>query len=99
MIIPQAIGSRANRAAFFRTPLWRRSLVTDAAGASVNNAPVTPEALTRTVQEFLPGAAVLENGAVAFDLDRAKYSISGEYDRCLLHLWSAWWFGDVSLGR
>ncbi len=53
---------------------------------------VTPEALTRTVQDFLSeaaGAIVLENGAVAFDLAQSKYSISGEYNRCLLHLWSA----------
>jgi hypothetical protein len=44
------------------------------------------------VQDFLSeaaGAIVLENGAVAFDLARSKYSISGEYNRCLLHLWSA----------
>jgi len=53
---------------------------------------VTPEALTRTVQDFLSeaaGAVVLENGAVAFDLAQSKYSISGEYNRCLLHMWSA----------
>ncbi len=53
---------------------------------------VTPEALSRTVQDFLSeaaGAVVLENGAVAFDLAQSKYSISGEYNRCLLHLWSA----------
>jgi hypothetical protein len=53
---------------------------------------LTPEALTRTVQDFLgdaAGAVVLENGAVAFDLAQSKYSISGEYNRCLLHLWSA----------
>jgi hypothetical protein len=53
---------------------------------------MTPEALTRTLQDFLAeaaGAVVLEDGAVAFDLERAKYSISGEYDKCLLHLWSA----------
>jgi hypothetical protein len=53
---------------------------------------VTPQALTRTVQDFLSeaaGAIVLENGAVAFDLAQSKYSISGEYNRCLLHLWSA----------
>src|SRR5260370_7618384 len=53
---------------------------------------VTPQALTRTVQDFLTeaaGALVLENGAVAFDLAQSKYSISGEYNRCLLHLWSA----------
>ena len=53
---------------------------------------VTPDALTRTLQEFLgeaSGAVVLEEGAVAFDLQRAKYSISGDYNKCLLHLWSA----------
>jgi hypothetical protein len=52
---------------------------------------VTPDLLTRTVQEFLSdasGAVVLEDGAVAFDLGQAKYSISGEYNKCLLHLWS-----------
>jgi hypothetical protein len=52
----------------------------------------TPQALTRTVQDFLSeaaGALVLENGTVAFDLAQSKYSISGEYNRCLLHLWSA----------
>jgi hypothetical protein len=52
---------------------------------------VTPQALTRTVQEFLSGACgavVLENGALAFDLAQSKYSISGDYNRCLLHLWS-----------
>jgi hypothetical protein len=53
---------------------------------------MTPEALTHTLQEFLAeasGAVVLEDGAVVFDLGRAKYSISGEYNKCLLHLWSA----------
>jgi hypothetical protein len=58
----------------------------------VDNAIVTPDSLTRTVQDFLSeaaGAVVLEDGAVAFDLSQAKYSISGEYEKCLLHLWSA----------
>jgi hypothetical protein len=58
----------------------------------VDNALVTPDALTRTVQDFLSeasGAVVLEDGAVAFDLGQAKYSISGDYNKCLLHLWSA----------
>lgn len=53
---------------------------------------MTPEALSRTVQEFLSeaaGAVVLEDGAMAFDLERAKYSISAEHNKCLLHLWSA----------
>src|SRR5579863_4105272 len=50
------------------------------------------ELLGRTVQEFLSEAAeavVLEDGAVAFDLTQARYSISGEHNKCLLHLWSA----------
>src|SRR5271166_6876596 len=54
--------------------------------------PVTPQVLTRTLQDFLSeaaGAVVLENGAVAFDLAQSKYSVSGEHNRCLLHLWSA----------
>jgi hypothetical protein len=53
---------------------------------------MTPEILTRTVRDFLSqasGAVVLEDGAVAFDLARSKYSISGEQDKCLLHMWSA----------
>jgi hypothetical protein len=53
---------------------------------------MNPELLTRTLQDFLgdaTGAVVLENGVVAFDLAQAKYSISGERNRCLLHLWSA----------
>jgi hypothetical protein len=53
---------------------------------------MTPESLTRTVQDFLAeasGAVVLEEGAVLFDLAQSKYSISGEYNKCLLHLWSA----------
>ena len=49
------------------------------------------EALTRTLEDFLTeasGAVVLEDGAVMFDLAQAKYSISGEHNKCLLHLWS-----------
>ncbi len=32
---------------------------------------------------------MLEEGALVFDLAMAKYSISGEHGKCLLHLWSA----------
>ena len=49
------------------------------------------ELLARTLEEFLSeaaGAVVLEDGAVTFDLAQAKYSISGEHNKCLLHLWS-----------
>jgi hypothetical protein len=53
---------------------------------------MTADKLGRTVTDYLAeaaGAVVLEDGAVAFDLGQAKYSISGEHDKCLLHLWSA----------
>ena len=53
---------------------------------------MTPEALARTVEDFLAGARdaiVLDDGAAMFDLAQAKYSISGEHNKCLLHLWSA----------
>jgi hypothetical protein len=53
---------------------------------------MTPEVLTRTVEDFLAGArdaVVLDDGAAVFDLAQAKYSISGEHNKCLLHLWSA----------
>jgi hypothetical protein len=58
----------------------------------VDNSLVTPDTLTRTVQDFpseASGAVVLEDGAVTFDLAQARYSISGDYNKCLLHLWSA----------
>jgi hypothetical protein len=32
---------------------------------------------------------IVEDGAVVFDLAQSKYSISGERNKCLLHLWSA----------
>jgi hypothetical protein len=52
---------------------------------------MTPEALIRTLEDFLAGArdaVVLDEGAVLFDLAQARYSISGERNKCLLHLWS-----------
>jgi hypothetical protein len=52
---------------------------------------MTPESLSQTLQEFLGGsrhAVVLEDGARIFELADSKYSVSGEYNKCLLHLWS-----------
>jgi len=52
---------------------------------------MTPETLARTIEDFLAGARdaiVLDDGAAVFDLARARYSISGEHNRCLLHFWS-----------
>ena len=58
----------------------------------MNNYVVNAETLTRTLQDFLSEASegtVHESGSVAFDLAHAKYSISGEQGKCVLHLWSA----------
>lgn len=52
---------------------------------------MTPESLGRALEEFLGNArdaVVREHGAVLFDLAQSKYSISGEHNKCLLHLWS-----------
>jgi hypothetical protein len=52
---------------------------------------MTPESLVRTVEDFLVcarDAVIVEDGAVVFDLAQSKYSISGERNKCLLHLWS-----------
>jgi len=53
---------------------------------------MTPESLGKTLTEFLDGsraAVVVEDGAVVFDLAQSRYSISGEYNKCLLQLWSS----------
>ncbi len=53
---------------------------------------MTPESLGTMLAGFLDGsraAVVVEDGAVLFDLAEAKYSISGEYEKCLVHLWSS----------
>jgi len=53
---------------------------------------VTSDSLIRTLEDFLANAStavILEDGVVAFDLAQSKYSISGEHNKCLLHLWSA----------
>jgi len=53
---------------------------------------VNAGSLSSALQSFLLSsrdAAVIEDGEIIFDLRSAKYSISGERDKCLLHLWSA----------
>jgi hypothetical protein len=53
---------------------------------------MTPDLLSQMLRDFLEGACaavVVEDGAIAFDLSVSKYSISGEYNKCLLHLWSS----------
>jgi len=52
---------------------------------------MTPDSVSQMLSDFLGGArgaVVVEDGAVVFDLSDAKYSVSGEYNKCLLHLWS-----------
>lgn len=50
-----------------------------------------PAVLGRALEDYLaahPEAAVLEDGRILFDLRLARYSVSAERGRCLLHLWS-----------
>jgi hypothetical protein len=52
---------------------------------------MTTETLATALEGFLSGssgAVVIEDGALVFDLEHAKYSVSGESNKCLLHLWS-----------
>jgi hypothetical protein len=59
--------------------------------SAYNVEPVDASLLARELEDFLavaPRACVLEEGETLFDLGAAKYSISGEHDKCLLHLWS-----------
>src|SRR4030088_2877158 len=53
---------------------------------------MTPDSLSQMLSDFLDGAraaVVVEDSAIAFDLAESKYSVSGEYNKCLLHLWSS----------
>jgi hypothetical protein len=52
---------------------------------------VVSAALIKSVEEFLGesrDAVVIEDGAVVFDLAAAKYSVSSEHEKCILHFWS-----------
>ncbi|HET7749676.1 MAG TPA: hypothetical protein VFK81_09865 [Terriglobales bacterium] len=49
------------------------------------------DCLARTLQQYLAearDAIVVEDGAVCFELARARYTVSAEHGKCLLHLWS-----------
>ena len=51
----------------------------------------TATELARVLELFLaehPSAAVIEDGRVLFDMRTARYALSAEYGRCVLHLWS-----------
>jgi hypothetical protein len=52
---------------------------------------LSADALARELESFLaehPGAAVLEDGRVLFDMREARYALSTEHGRCVLQLWS-----------
>ncbi len=50
----------------------------------------TPAAVAAALEAYLgeyPAAVVMEDGRVLFDMRAAKYSVSTEHGRCVLHLW------------
>lgn len=52
---------------------------------------MTSDLLARSLQEFLAESrhgAVIEESQIIFDLESARYSISAERGKCLLHIWS-----------
>lgn len=52
---------------------------------------VEADSLARTLQRYLAearDAVVIEDGVVCFELARARYTISAEHGKCVLHLWS-----------
>ena len=52
---------------------------------------MSPETQARSIEEFLadaPNSVVVEDGRVTFGLADARYSISSEHGKCVLHLWS-----------
>ena len=56
-----------------------------------SSASLDPSRLAQELEDFLataPYSCVVEDGATIFDFSSAKYSISGEWGKCLLHLWS-----------
>ena len=55
------------------------------------NPAMTSDLLARTLERFLLESrhgVVMEEGQIIFDLDSARFSISAERGRCLLHMWS-----------
>src|SRR5437016_12334576 len=52
---------------------------------------MTPDLLARSLDEFLSeahNAVVVEEGQIVFDLGSARYSVSSDHGKCLLHMWS-----------
>src|SRR5437899_4455213 len=57
----------------------------------VSIASMTPELLARSLDEFLSeshSGVVAEEGQIVFDLGSARYSVSSDHGKCLLHMWS-----------
>src|SRR5579872_3224146 len=53
---------------------------------------MSADLLAHSLEQFLSECChgvVVEQGEIIFDLDSAKFSISTERGRCLLHMWSA----------
>ncbi|HVC47207.1 MAG TPA: hypothetical protein VND90_08155 [Terracidiphilus sp.] len=51
----------------------------------------TAEELAKHIENYLaehPGAALIEDGRVAFDMTRARYQVDEQHGRCLLQVWS-----------
>ena len=51
----------------------------------------SPAAIAGALEEFLalhPGAVVLEDGKVLFDMRTAKYCVAAEHGKCTLQVWS-----------
>lgn len=49
------------------------------------------DSLARILQQYLAearDAVVIEDGAVCFELAHARYTVSAEHGKCLLHIWS-----------
>ncbi|HWK31389.1 MAG TPA: hypothetical protein VNR20_04805, partial [Terriglobales bacterium] len=52
---------------------------------------MSPASLAAEIQSFLaasPRGALLEDGLPLFNISSAKFSLSTERDKCLLHAWS-----------
>ncbi|HEV2960749.1 MAG TPA: hypothetical protein VG649_02920 [Candidatus Angelobacter sp.] len=52
---------------------------------------MTPDLLARCLDEFLSeshSGVVSEEGQIIFDLGSARYSVSSDHGKCLLHIWS-----------
>jgi hypothetical protein len=57
----------------------------------IREKPAAAADLARLLEQFFldyPRAALLEDGRVLFEMATARYSVSADHDRCVLHVWS-----------